>query len=190
MRLMRVFSAGAVAVLLSTVMAVVVAPGAALAAPLVPGHWYRIYNVATSKVLAVNGGQDQNGAKVIQYDALNTPGTLDPLPDQLWLLVEHHIGTVPWYSWRNAGTNPAKTLVIEGAGTANGDGAVQWTDNPSSQDQWWGFSSQGSFWKFSNHKSDKCLAIAGGVKDNGKQAIQYTCSGGNEQLWNLYEYNG
>jgi hypothetical protein len=181
MRLMRVFSTGAVAVLLSTAVAVVAAPGVALADPLEPGHWYTIRNVATNKYLGVNNGQDQNGAKVIQYDELRQ-SNWQPIPDQSWLLVDQKDG---WWSFRNAGTNPWKALVIEGAGTANGDGAVQYTYNPDSQDQRWSIYSQGDSWKLRSHKSDKCLAIAGGVSDNGKQAIQYTCNGLYDQMWDL-----
>ena len=75
---------------------------------------------------------------------------------------------------------------MNGAGTANGIGAVQYTYDPTSTDQLWGIFSQGNFWKLQNHKSGRCLAIADGANaPEGRQAIQYDCLPYTDQQWNL-----
>lgn len=181
MLIKRVLGSGLVAVLVATTVAVATAPTAALAAaPLIDGGQYTITNLATGKNLAVNGGQDQNGAKVIQYRETYTNGHV--IDDQVWELDELGGG---YWGIRNLGTNPHKALAINNHGLVNGVGAIQYDYHPEYADQVWYFPSQGSYWKLQNLNSGKCLAIAGGEVVDGKQAIQYDCLNYNDQLWVL-----
>jgi hypothetical protein len=151
------------------------------------GSWYYFRNMVTGKVLAVNGGQLQNGAKIIQYDEIRKPDTW-PIDDQTWYLSTSDGGvTFILTNW-----NSGRVMAIPNNNTANGTGAIQWDYVPGLYDQQWQVQASNAYpgyYTIRNWNSQRCLGIPNGNTANGVQAIQYTCGNSyRDQFWDVRKF--
>jgi Ricin-type beta-trefoil lectin domain-like len=169
MRIRRILGMSSVAALLA---AFVVPTPAQAEDALVNGGYYEIDSYANvGQRIAVNGGQTQNGAKIIQYHTLNTPDASRPITDQSWIIWEN--GSY----WNIQNDKSKKVLAIPNSRTDAGAGAIQYDLIPTLHDQQWDFQSHAGHpgWMIVNRNSGKCLAVPGGNPNDGVQLIQYTC---------------
>ncbi|WP_433796680.1 RICIN domain-containing protein [Actinoplanes sp. CA-252034] len=168
----------------TVVAAIAVAvPSAAQADP--GDGWFSYQNTNSLLFLAVNGGSDANGAKIIQYHEEVQEPTDQPIPDQDWRIVPRE---GQWVTLFNAGTSPWKVLGVSGGSKANGAKIIQWEYEEDNRDQQWDVVSAGGTRVYLlNRNSNKCLAIPAGSHRVGEQAIQWTCNGGTEQIWDQFD---
>ncbi|WP_433295244.1 RICIN domain-containing protein [Actinoplanes sp. CA-030573] len=147
---------------------------------LADGGFFEIYSYAhADKRMAVNGGQTQNGAKIIQYHILNTPDATRPITDQSWILRKN--GDY----WNIQNDKSGKVVAIPNGRTDAGAGAIQYDRTASLWDQQWEFLSYANHhgWMLKNRKSGLCLAVPGSSGNDGVQLIQYGCHKEYDDQW-------
>jgi hypothetical protein len=179
MRINRMLGMSAVAVVLTAAGAQ--APAAASGDIPAAGQWAYFQNYVTSKVIAVNAGQTQNGAKIIQYQPIARPNTY-PIDDQTWLLIK----SGAYFYLENRKTS--KVLAIPNGNPNNGAGAIQWSLDTTVTDQQWKLEiadyPHAGYYTLRNRKTDKCLGVPNGNTADGIQLIQWTCGDQyNDQFW-------
>jgi hypothetical protein len=175
--------AAAVATLtaLTTAVAVTWSAGPASAAPA-PG-WILLRNVHSGLVL-----QGRTNAKGPVVQQAPPKSGANPQGQQ-WLEVDR--GTANGHalvSYRNAGTSSQYALAISGGSPNNGGGAILWDYKTSLADQIWELTEAipnvfPPVYTLKNYNSDKCLAIPGSSTQANVQAIQWTCNGLTDQMW-------
>jgi hypothetical protein len=92
-----------------------------------------------------------------------------------------------YYTFRNV--NSGKCLAIPENTAAAGRQAIQFTCAPSNDSQLWEMQLQyydafdNPVYRLRKKGGSNCLAIGGANTANGRPAIQWPCSAGNEQKW-------
>jgi hypothetical protein len=137
------------------------------------GGFYKVVARHSGKVLDVSGASTADGAAVTQWGSgggNNQRWAVSQAGAGLWTLTAKHSG---------------KLLEIKGAAT--NDGAVaQQGGSTSAQHRNWRFTiSTEGYFKVVNDKSSKCLDVAGNSQADGAQVHQWSCSGANNQQFDL-----
>jgi Ricin-type beta-trefoil lectin domain/Glycosyl hydrolases family 43 len=162
------------------------------------------YNTQTANIIPVTGGSGTT--YIYAGDRWNASDLGDsPL---VWLPLTLS-GSTAEVGWQNSWTldlttglwtgssNPASgtdqlanvasglVLDINGASTATGGSAVQWTNHDGTNQQW-RLASQGwNVYTLTNVNSGLCLDVPNNSASSGLQLDQWTCNGGTNQQWAL-----
>ncbi|MDO0934905.1 RICIN domain-containing protein [Streptomyces sp. DG2A-72] len=145
--------------------------------------YFKIFNVASGKVLGVQNQSTANGAKVLQWD---DDGTLD----HEWAIAPNPAG-----GFTATNRISSKYLEIPSASTTVGTAAGQWSDTGCACQRWvltqtaLPTLSTGQY-RLVNKNSGKFLEIPGASTTVGKQAGQWVNTANNCQLWTFQSQSG
>ncbi|MFD3498145.1 RICIN domain-containing protein [Streptomyces sp. NPDC058676] len=148
-----------------------------------PSGYFKIFNVASGKVLGVENQSTANGARILQWD---DNGTLD----HEWAVAPHPSGG---YTFTNRVTG--KYLEIPNASTTTGTTAVQWSGT-SCACQRWNLAQTAlpplgtGQYTFVNENSGKYLDIPGASTATGTAADQWQNSACRCQLFTFQSAGG
>jgi hypothetical protein len=145
--------------------------------------YFKIFNVASGKVLGVQNQSTANGAKVLQWD---DNGTLD----HEWAIAPNPAG-----GFTATNRISGKYLEIPSASTTVGTAAGQWSDTGCACQRW--NLTQTALpdlatgqYRLVNKNSGKLLEIPGASTTVGKQAGQWVNTANNCQLWTFQSQSG
>ncbi|MFF4259749.1 RICIN domain-containing protein [Streptomyces sp. NPDC001663] len=145
--------------------------------------YFKIFNVASGKVLGVQNQSTANGAKVLQWDDNNTL-------DHEWAIAPNPAG-----GFTATNRISSKFLEIPSASTTVGTAAGQWSDTGCACQRWnltqiaLPTLSTGQY-RLVNKNSGKFLEIPGASTTVGKQAGQWVNTANNCQLWTFQSVSG
>ena len=137
-----------------------------------PGPWYKIVGVQSSKVLDVVSNSTADAANV---DLWTSNGGYN----QNWALITVGSHTELVNRWSGL------AMEVSGASTANGGNVDQYTYSGGTHQLWDLTIVSGSKYKITNVNSGKVVDVTNQSTSDGANIEQYTYNGGNNQLWTL-----
>jgi hypothetical protein len=148
------------------------------------GNYFEIRNLNSGQCLAVGAGSTANGAGVIQWTC--TGGN-----EQEWEFTDHKVvNGKDWYHVKNL--NSGLCLAVPGGNTNPGYQLMQWPCGPWNDHYWyfdggyyddWGeyIPTYGDIF----NENNQCAAVGASSLTPGAPAVEWGCTGGNEQQWEV-----
>ena len=134
-----------------------------------------LQNVATGKVLDVEGGGSSNGTNVQIYERNNSSA-------QKFVFEPTELVKTATYVFRS-GANYGQVIDLNNASTQDGATVTTWTSN-NGGNQKWNLSGNGDgTYRISNAANGKVLDVSGGTVSDGAQVVQYSWHNGLNQKW-------
>ncbi|GGO07750.1 non-reducing end alpha-L-arabinofuranosidase family hydrolase [Micromonospora parathelypteridis] len=175
--LLRVFTAGVMAVAVGGAAAAVVSTPAA-AATVDTSAWYVLINRNSGKALDVYNLATNDGARITQWARNNGN-------QQQWQFVDSGGGY-----YRVKSRLSGKVLDVYNFSTANGASIVQWSDNNSTNQQFRLADSDSGYVRLINRNSNKVLEVQGASTADGGNIVQYDDWNGSNQQWQFVRVDG
>ncbi len=138
---------------------------------------FKIVNVHSGKLLAVNNASKADGAQVQQYADTGTA-------DHLWELVD---GSGGYFLLRNINSN--LVLGIDGMSTADSALIRQANDNGTADHLWSFIDIGGGQFKIRSKHSNKVLGVSQMSTADSANVVQFQDNGTDDHLWKMYSAN-
>ena len=134
-----------------------------------------LQNVATGKVLDVEGGGSSNGTNVQVYERNNSSA-------QKFVFEPTELVKTATYVF-HSGANYGQVIDLNNASTQDGATVTVWTSN-NGGNQKWNLSGNGDgTYRISNAANGKVLDVSGGTVSDGARVVQYSWHNGLNQKW-------
>jgi hypothetical protein len=133
---------------------------------------YKIVARHSNKPLDVSGNAATDGLGVEQWSSTNGD-------DQRWRIAPAGTG------WTLTAKHSGKLMEIPNGNTANGTQARQWGTTTQTNREWRLNLNGEGYFQLVNNMSNKCLDIQSASQSDGAKAVQYTCSTGQNQQFNI-----
>ncbi len=142
-----------------------------------------LQNVATGKVLDVEGGSGSNGTNVQVYERNNSSA-------QKFVFEPTELVKTATYIFRS-GANYGQVIDLNNASTQDGATITTWASN-NGGNQKWNLSGNGDgTYRISNAANGKVLDVSGGTVSDGARVVQYSWHNGLNQKWYVvYDRDG
>ena len=134
-----------------------------------------LQNVATGKVLDVEGGGSSNGTNVQVYERNNSSA-------QKFVFEPTELVKTATYVF-HSGADYGQVIDLNNASTQDGATVTTWTSN-NGGNQKWNLSGNGDgTYRISNAANGKVLDVSGGTVSDGARVVQYSWHNGLNQKW-------
>ena len=134
-----------------------------------------LQNVATGKVLDVEGGGSSNGTNVQVYERNSSSA-------QKFVFEPTELVKTATYVF-HSGANYGQVIDLNNASTQDGATVTTWTSN-NGGNQKWNLSGNGDgTYRISNAANGKVLDVSGGTVSDGARVVQYSWHNGLNQKW-------
>ena len=134
-----------------------------------------LQNVATGKVLDVEGGSSSNGTNVQVYERNNSSA-------QKFVFESTELVKTATYVF-HSGASYGQVVDLNNASTQDGATVTTWTSN-NGGNQKWNLSGNGDgTYRISNAANGKVLDVSGGTVSDGARVVQYSWHNGLNQKW-------
>ncbi|KAL7894117.1 carbohydrate-binding module family 13 protein [Trichoderma sp. SZMC 28014] len=134
---------------------------------------YKIQNLNSGKLMAVENASMANSANVQQYDDNGTR-------DHLWQLVKAPGG---WYKIQNV--NSGLLLAVQGASTADSAQLQQYADTGTDDHLWRVKANSNGYFMIQNKNSGLLAGVSGESTANSANVVQFHDNGTPDHLWSL-----
>ena len=134
-----------------------------------------LQNVATGKILDVEGGASSNGTNVQVYERNNSSA-------QKFVFESTELVKTATYVF-HSGASYGQVIDLNNASTQDGATVTTWTSN-NGGNQKWNLSGNGDgTYRISNAANGKVLDVSGGTVIDGARVVQYSWHNGLNQKW-------